>query len=197
MSTEWPCKGMTLVEVLVAIFILSILSVLCWQAVDGSQRIHDRARQLQKSNINILSLLDQLATDISNHALLASPYPDSSGQLSSPMQSILPESIQWDDSRLTVLQLDRAGQLNATSWHIQDKNIVRTSSPLEQNQARAPTVYRYGPITGWRIRPWIPRRGWMQLPDVPAGLRATGIEIVLDTEFQGKPVSYRKVVLLP
>ena len=39
-----PCRGFTLIEVLVALAIMAVMAVMSWQAIDGMTRTQERAR---------------------------------------------------------------------------------------------------------------------------------------------------------
>lgn len=187
-----PSDGFTLIEMLVTITLMSIVSLLAWQALDATGRSVTRAQDISNDSTAIVRTLDQISEDLARHALLESPYPDRSGQLRRPDSPSLPASITWSDNRLTILQHSRNGELIPVSWQITRNALVR-NTPSEQAQAALHDVTRLS------LKAWIVGRGWIEPAAIPAGLRASGLEISIEQtrENDAAPQTFRKVVMLP
>lgn len=185
-------NGFTLIEMLVTITLMSIVSLLAWQALDATGRSVIRSQDISTGSTALVRTLDQISADIASHALLEPPYPDRSGQLRRPDAPPLPASITWSDNRLTVLQRSRNGELTPVRWHIRHNSLTR-STPHEPEQTALRDVNRLS------LKAWIDGRGWIEPGAIPAGLRATGLEVIIEqTRGNGEAgLTFRKVVLLP
>ena len=73
-------RGFTLVELLVALTILALISVLSWRGMDGVIRARDAATAMQDRTLEINASLEQLAIDLRNSgpnkiSVMAGPEP--------------------------------------------------------------------------------------------------------------------------
>ena len=59
-----PARGFTLVEVMVALFVMSLLAVMAWQGVDGMVRARDASQQRLESTLRLNTALAQWQQDL-------------------------------------------------------------------------------------------------------------------------------------
>lgn len=192
-------EGFTLVEMLVALTIMALISLMSWRGLDAvlhaDEQLSRQARQTQA----LFHTLSQMGRDLELH-LPAAPRPvDPSGSM-----AVLPASIHWQaqGEGPAILMIERRAEAGAGTqqiqWRLQQGVLQRAIAP-------AGTVYplpELGPlqnvleqVTAWNVRIWIPARGWQSWPwPEQAGAAATGIELTVQLE--GQELPYRKVVML-
>jgi general secretion pathway protein J len=66
MSTKRKVSGFTLVEVLVALLIMSILSAMAWQGVDGMVRARDASQEAAERTLRLTTVMAQWEQDLSS-----------------------------------------------------------------------------------------------------------------------------------
>ena len=192
-------EGFTLVEMLVALTIMALISLMSWRGLDAvlhaDEQLSRQARQTQA----LFNTLSQMGRDLELH-LPAAPRPaDPSGAM-----AVLPASIHWQaqGEGPAILMIERRAEAGAGTqqiqWRLQQGVLQRAIAP-------AGTVYplpELGPlqnvleqVTAWNVRIWIPARGWQSWPwPEQSGAAATGIELTVQLE--GQELPYRKVVML-
>lgn len=191
-ATPKQQRGFTLIEVLVTMTLMSLVSLLAWQALDTTGRSITHAQEISNDSTAIVRTLDQIADDLVRHALLESPYPDRFGQMRKADAPALPPSITWSGNQLTILQLDHAGVLTPIYWKLEHGVLSRASS----SHAPEPAMKD---VARLNIAAWVRGRGWIDPADIPAGLRASGLEVMIEQHARGDQASppFRKVVMLP
>lgn len=59
-----PCRGFTLIEVLVALAIMAVMAVMSWQAIDGMTRAQERARAHADGTLALQAAFAQWHADL-------------------------------------------------------------------------------------------------------------------------------------
>lgn len=193
--------GFTLIEMLVTLALMALISILAWRALDQTERT---SRSLQVSANETLTLaraLDQIESDILSHAYFEPFRQTGSNDSGIALATTLPIALQWHDSTLTILRTDASGSLSRTSWLHANNGLQRVTGLLHAAGTAAATEdvsqTALSRIEGFSVRAWIPGHGWM-LPDAaPAGIRATGLEVIIRRSERNGAQVYRKVMLLP
>ena len=193
-------RGFTLIEMLVTLTLMALLSVLSWRALDVMERSYWQVRSSAQDTTAMSRILDQLQTDVSGYALLETPFPSASGQLLEFDAAALPAAIKWNGTTLSIIQARANGDLANIVWHKHGNQLQRFVSAgsghftmLPQDPSRA-LLHRVETFT---VLAWVPGRGWFDPQSVPAGLRATGLNIEIQRVHKGRTQTFRKVILLP
>lgn len=200
--------GFTLLEVLVSLLLLSLLSLISWRALDGVERGAERLDAVVDESRTIMRVLGQMSEDVIRHAdrdVLPEPPPT---QADDPNRSaVLPAGIQvlQSDTGRTVLSVIRSspaldGTWQRIVWRLDGTALQRgvgaagIARPLAQPVGSDAVLEG---VQGFRVRIWVPDRGWAMPEPGLGNTRATGLELTIDRPYRGRPATFRKVVLLP
>jgi len=192
--------GFTLLEVLIALTLMAVLSILSWRALDSTARSSEHLEASADDTMALLRALGQVETDISHHAgadvLPAQPPPHGPA----PLAAVLPPGISWDAARLSILRATHSGYWQEVVWTLAGDTLVRAAGapalslplpPAQESEAMLAGVRRF------TVRAWLPGQGWAQSVAGSAPLRAAGLEIAIVRHHGGVEETYRKVVALP
>lgn len=175
----WPAPGFTLVEVLVALLIMSVLAVMGWQGVDAMSRARVQTSAAAERTLRLGSLVAQWEADL--QALYDSP-----GQT----------ALDFNGAALSLVR--RAGNgVQVVVWSLREGRWRRWASPvLTDRAALAQTVERaqqlQGPepgqvllldgVAGWQLfyfrgQTWTNAQSTGDLAAVPTppGIPASGV----------------------
>jgi len=199
-------RGFTLLEVLIALSLMAVLSILSWRALDITASSSERLEASADDTLALLRVLGQIESDIGRHAgagiLSSPPQWDNRAEPPSPAARdlILPPGIRWSPEELTVLRYTHEGAWQEVVWHLAGGTLLRAagaparSLPLPPAQAGEAML---GGVGAFTVRAWLPGRGWSDAAPGEAPIAATGLEIAIERHRNGVNESYRKVVLLP
>jgi general secretion pathway protein J len=126
-------RGFTLVELLVALTIMAILSVLSWRGLDGMMRSQSQTRQYSDEVLVLQTGLAQWRTDLDTLAP------------ASQIQGLLPGPLDWNGQAMRLVRRSTppaAAGLQVVAWSRRDvdgtsqwlrwqSSIVRTRSELQ------------------------------------------------------------------
>ncbi len=193
-------QGFTLIEVLVALALMALLSIISWRALDLTERSSARLNASADDTLALVRVLGQIESDITRHAnhdILRSLAQPASAAATSAM---LPSGILWAMPVLTVARSAPNGAWQKVVW-AQDGNILRRavgpavhSLPLPDAGAGEVVLEQ---VKSFRVRGWVPGQGWSATSATNVQSLATGLEIVIERQHNGVDETYRKVVLLP
>ncbi|MBV6274015.1 prepilin-type N-terminal cleavage/methylation domain-containing protein [Alcaligenaceae bacterium CGII-47] len=186
-------QGFTLIEVLVALVLLSLLSVMSWRGLDAVDRAGSKLDARAEQVLALSRTLGQLERDI-----LLRAGPD-----------IVPSGILWSEhDGLSLVRSAGAGQWQQLRWYLQGDVLFRAAGtpsyrlPLPKADAGAVAVL-HG-VHAWAVRVWRPGQGWVN-PAVAADTSgagatpepiATGLEISIYRNDPARGSPYLKVVVL-
>ncbi|NYT86010.1 PulJ/GspJ family protein [Pollutimonas harenae] len=200
--------GFTLIEVLIALALMALLSIISWQALDVVQRSSERLNASTHDTLALARVLGQLEQDISQHATAgilpqsAQTHPPVTDPSSPdvPDSSLLPPGIHWSSPVLTILRSAHDGKWQQVIWGQLGQTLQRAvgpashTLPLPPAQASQEVLQQ---IKSFSVRAWIPGQGWTAPDTTISQLAATGLEITIVREHRQQTETYRKVVLLP
>ena len=109
--TRRRATGFTLVEVLVALFVMSLLAVMAWQGVDGMVRARDASQQRLEATLRLNTALAQWQQDL----------------LSVQQTPIVP-GLRFDGASLQLTRRTPGG-LQLVVWSLRDGRWLRWSAP--------------------------------------------------------------------
>jgi general secretion pathway protein J len=190
-------RGFTLIEVLIALALMALLSILSWQALDVTARSSENLNASAEDTLALLRTLGQLETDIRRHAgddvLLGEAARARSGVK-------LPGGIYWNEASLTIIRSAQEGTWKHVSWHMDEGELRRAEGAPGQvfplpTAGAGQTVLKE--VSTFQVRGWIPGLGWSALDTTESRRPATGLEVTIERKYKGVPETYRKVVLLP
>lgn len=200
MPTVVKQQGFTLIEVLVALALMAVLSIVSWQALDMVERSSDRLNASADDTLALVRVLGQIESDLSHHAnsdILPSP---SQVTPAATLDTMLPAGIQWTAPVLTVVRSARDGAWQRVAWGQDGNTLRRAVGPAAQTlplpQARSSDVV-LDHVKNFSVRAWIPGQGWSMPNEAGTQSKATGLEIMIERMHHGASEVYRKVVLLP
>lgn len=190
-------QGFTLLEVMVALALMALLSIISWQALDMLERSRERLNANTDDTMALVRVLGQIESDISRHAGSDTlPLSRQSG----PSGVMLPAGIHWVSPVLTVVRSAYNGAWQQVVWSKDGNTLRRAAGPavrtLPLPEARAGDIM-LDQVQSFTVRAWIPGQGWSAPNETTAQTAATGLEIVIERQHQGVSEAYRKVVLLP
>jgi general secretion pathway protein J len=189
--------GFTLIEVLVAIALMALVSIMAWRGLDQVSRTRGRLDEQAQDNDRVVRVLGQVERDL-EQAYVGAPRP-------APPTGALPGGIQVrKGSGAPLLEIVRAapgapGQWQRVVWQLRPDGLWRyvgaagNRYPLPDPQAGALVMPG---VTALQLRAWVPGSGWANLPaDLPR--TATGLDFALARQWQGSEQRLNRIVLLP
>lgn len=192
-------RGFTLVEVLIALALMALLSILSWQALDVTARSNEQLNASADDTLALVRVLGQIESDISRHAD-EGILPSAGSAAPSANGVMLPAGIRWTDPVLTVVRSANNGTWQQVAW-VKAGDTLRRAVGLAANVLPLPET---GPgevvleqVQGFVVRAWIPGQGWSSLNSTETRIAATGLEVVIERRHGDIDEAYRKVVLLP
>ena len=206
-------RGFTLIEVLVAVALMAIVSVMSWRGLDSVIRARDHVAGEAQRDDALLRVLGQLATDVRMRAPDAvvtggtAAHTDGAAARADSAAEVLPPALRLDgEGGLMYLDIVR-GPAEAGAWHRvrwwRDGSVLRRAVapasdafPLPEPVAQAGAAVLDG-VSDFAMQAWIPGQGWTPLPAPPSAPAATGLAFVVQTGEAGATQTYRRVVALP
>jgi general secretion pathway protein J len=110
-----PARGFTLVEVLVALFVMALLAAMAWQGVDSMLRARDAGQARVERTLRLTTVLAQWEQDL--HALHSN--------------TVLPSSLAFDGASLRLVR-DVDEGLQLVVWAVREGRWQRWASPVAQ-----------------------------------------------------------------
>ncbi|THF60446.1 PulJ/GspJ family protein [Pseudothauera rhizosphaerae] len=218
--------GFSLIEVMIAIMIMALLSLIAWRGLDSMSRADTRLQMRTEESVRLMRALQQIERDLSWRTTVELPSPaaeaaasqeDGNGGEEAPRGrraavpvSLLPAGM---DARRTnqvpfAIELVRAapaapGQWQRVQWWVQGGTLYRAAGdPAAAYPLPAPrTADRIAALDGvasFEVRAWEPGQGWRRLPAAGrARAAARGLEVTLGLRRSEGPVmQYRRVIPL-
>lgn len=220
---QHPQPGFTLIEVMIAIVIMAVLSLIAWRGLDSMSRANVQLQARTEETARLMRALQQIerdltwrtTTELPSAAIDALPKDGTAptaprgGTPQMPV-SLLPAGM--DARRLNqtpfLIELVRAapaapGSWQRVQWWLQSGTLYRAAGPAVSGYPLpapqpADRVAVLEDIASFEVRAWEPEQGWRPLP--AAGLArapASGLEITLGARRGTGPVmQYRRVIAL-
>lgn len=205
--------GFTLIEVLVAVTLMAVVSVISWRGLDSIAALRERLAEDAAQTDRLLSMLGQLerdlamrAPDVALRAAMVAPLPD--GKMAVPARS-LPLSVAVTRTtgtsptlRLEIIRTDPAGvgALQQVVWWLQDGSLRRAGgAPTAEYPLAEPGagVEVMPDVTTFRIRGWIDGQGWADLPRPPdVTTQVNGLDVIIRRGNGESSETFNRVVSL-
>jgi general secretion pathway protein J len=200
-------RGFTLLELLVAISVLSVVSVIAWRGLDSLVATRERLEPEVDETRAMLVAFGQMERDLSQVV-----NPDFLGLASSPL-NVRPAdgAMMIEVARVAAAVPDRATEVQTVYYRVVDGTLVRQATPplpyfQPSNSEAIESARLMGNVLSMDVRVWRTGVGWTPpgestegtaAPGVPApagrNQPAPGIEVPL-TRTDGR--TYRRVFLV-
>ncbi len=176
-------RGFTLIEVMVAILLMAIVSLIAWRGLDSVTRSDTHLQESAEQHAQLMRALNQLQRDFALRAtteLAEPPTPDEQTPASRPEWPAV--SVRSSESSPLQLELVRAaaaqdGNVQRVNWWVKNGTLYRASAaPRSRYPLPAPKdgVAVLGELEQFDVRVWRADHGWSRLTgnreENPAGL---------------------------
>jgi len=189
-------QGFTLIEVLIAIALMALVSLLSWKGLERVSSARDWLGEQAADQAVVLRTLGQVERDL-NRAYVGAPAGNTA-------VTLLPPGIQVAQSSGSVLlDILRAtpdgGLWQRIVWRLRPDGLWRYSgAPAASYPLPEPAegALLMPGATALGVRAWVPGRGWID-PLRTDNARASGLEVAIERPGRGQPERYTRIVVLP
>ena len=219
-----PCgyqPGFTLIEVMIAIVILAVLSLIAWRGLDSMGRANTQLQLRTEEAERLMHALQQIERDLAWRTTIELPsaVADAASQEKEPAVPepqrvpgvadpvfLLPTGMEVRRLNQTpfLIEFVRAappGRWQRVQWWLQSGTLYRAAGsavaayPIPAPQAADRVAVLEG-IASFEVRAWEPEQGWRRLPaTVQARRAASGLELILGVRRSAGPaMQYRRVL---
>ena len=188
--------GFTLIEVMVAIMLRAVVSLIAWRGLDSVTRADQHLQASTEQTEVLLRALNQMQRDISLRAsveLTAPDAPQDTGLAAITVRSSDSKGFRLDVIRSAPVAGDG---LQRVRWWLKGDALYRAAAPTRDRYplpaAKDGLVVLTG-VSDLQVRVWEPDKGWRQL----SGNRREdplGLEISLVRQTPQGVETYRQVV---
>ncbi|ETK17594.1 putative type II secretion pathway protein J/W [Pseudomonas sp. FH4] len=177
-------QGFTLIEVMVAIMLMAVVSLIAWRGLDSVTRADAHLQASTEQTQALLRALNQLQLDVSLRAGVELAPPPTADQ--PPAADALPAvTVRSSDSKGFRLELIRSAPppgdgLQRVRWWLKGDTLYRAAAPARDRYplpAPKEAVAVLSQVSDLQVRVWDNDKGWRQLSgnrrSHPAGLEIT------------------------
>ncbi len=191
-------QGFTLIEVMVAIMLMAVVSVIAWRGLDSVTRADQHLQASSEQTEALLRALNQMQRDISLRASVELNAPKDNTEQTKGLAAV---TVRSSDSKGFGLEVIRSapvagGGLQRVRWWLKGDNLYRAAAPARDRfplPAAKDGVVVLAGVRDLQVRVWELDKGWRQL----SGNRREdplGMEISLVRETPQGVERYRQVV---
>lgn len=193
--------GFTLIEVMVAILLMAVVSLIAWRGLDSVTRADSHLQASGEQSDSLLRALNQLQRDVEMRAGIELTEPKKVGVDDEPLTAPPAVTVRSSDSkgfRLDVIRTaaDQPGALQRVRWWVKGDTLYRAVAEARSRYPLpAPTagVAVLDGVSDVQVRVWEVDKGWRQL----SGNRREdplGLEIRLSRDTAQGVEKYRQVI---
>ncbi|MHC8371810.1 prepilin-type N-terminal cleavage/methylation domain-containing protein [Pseudomonas sp. MDT1-85] len=194
-------QGFTLIEVMVAIMLMAVVSLIAWRGLDSVTRADAHLQASTEQTEALLRALNQLERDVTMRASIELSEPAKPGvddEPSSAPPALTVRSTDGKGFRLDVIRVapNQNGELQRVRWWLKGDTLYRAQAPSRSHYPLpAPTdgVAVLNDVSEAALRVWERDKGWRKL----SGNRREnplGIEISLTRQTPQGVEQYRQVL---
>ncbi|WP_421534604.1 type II secretion system protein GspJ [Pseudomonas marginalis] len=194
-------QGFTLIEVMVAIMLMAVVSVIAWRGLDSVTRADQHLQASSEQTEVLLRTLNQLQRDISLRASVELNAPEPSKNSAEKLDGLAAITVRSSDSKGFRLDIIRSAPvagdgLQRVRWWLKGDSLYRAAAPARDRYplpAAKDGVVVLSGVRDLQVRVWEADKGWRQL----SGNRREdplGLEISLVRETPQGVERYRQVV---
>ncbi|MGK9418658.1 type II secretion system protein GspJ [Pseudomonas cedrina] len=189
-------QGFTLIEVMVAIMLMALVSLIAWRGLDSVTRADQHLQASTEQTEVLLRALNQMQRDISLRASVELTAPDAPSD-----EGLAAVTVRSSDSKGFRLDVIRSAPvagdgLQRVRWWLKGDSLYRAAAPARDRYplpaAKDGVVVLTG-VSDVQVRVWEADKGWRQL----SGNRRedpTGLEIKLVRQTPQGVERYRQVM---
>ena len=181
-------RGFTLLELLVAITVLALVSLIAWRGLDTLVMTRERLQPESERTRALLTTLGQLDRDV---AAAANPLFIGSREPTVRLRTEASGAAAIEILRIAPAQPDGITRVQTVVWRLLDGALVRQAGPAQAELGPVAadqwqSAALIGGLRALRARAWQVGSGWTEAGNLPAapvgGAPATppGIEVVLE-----------------
>lgn len=204
--------GFTLIEVMVAILIMAIISVISWRGLDSITQASERIDDGAQASAALLNAIRQFERDVAWRAdgeMAVSRQTGPGGSTASRNMTLLPISLIVERQARVPWRMEivrsmagQPGNWQRVQWWQEGETLYRNAGPgsahfplpLPQEQNRVAVLDN---ILRVNLRAWQPGQGWTNLPSSQRSREtAQGLELQLALRTANGDLDYRRVLLL-
>ncbi|ETK18877.1 MULTISPECIES: type II secretion system protein GspJ [Pseudomonas] len=194
-------QGFTLIEVMVAIMLMAVVSLIAWRGLDSVTRADQHLQASSEQTEVLLRALNQMQRDISLRASVELVATDMAQDQTPKTEGLAAVTVRSSDSkgfRLDVIRsAPMAGDgLQRVRWWLKGDSLYRAAAPARDRYplpaAKDGVVVLTG-VSDLQVRVWDADKGWRQL----SGNRREdplGLEISLVRQTPQGVEKYRQVL---
>ncbi|MFF7399201.1 type II secretion system protein J [Achromobacter sp. NPDC008082] len=192
--------GFTLIEVLVALALMALVSLLAWRGLASVSNARDWIEQQAEDTDAIVRTLGQMARDV--ELSYTGPSFDSPGKDALALTSglrLLRRTSGGQTLELLRPDADGNGLWQRVQWQVRADGLWRASGPAAPRSPLPAAVNGVLLLPGVRVlsvRAWVPGSGWVDV-NASFGAAPTGIEITLERGAAAAPQRYTRILELP
>lgn len=192
--------GFTLIEVLVALALMALVSLMAWRGLAGVSGARDRIEAQAEDTDAIVRTLGQMARDV--ELSYSGPPFDSAGQDALALTSglrLLRRAAGGQTLEVLRPDPDGNGLWQRVQWQIRPDGLWRAGGP---SAPRSPLpsvdsgVLLLPDVRKLTLRAWVPGVGWANT-DTSFAAAPTGLEITLERGPADSGQRYTRVLELP
>ncbi|WP_426236435.1 prepilin-type N-terminal cleavage/methylation domain-containing protein [Pseudomonas sp. TWP3-2] len=194
-------RGFTLIEVMVAILLMAVVSLIAWRGLDSVTRADGHLQASGEQSDSLLRAMNQLQRDVEMRAGIELSEPRKAGVDDEPSTAPPAITVRSSDSagfRLDIIRsaADQPGALQRVRWWLKGDTLYRAVAPSRSRYPLpAPTagVAVLNEVSDAQVRIWETDKGWRQL----SGNRREdplGLEIRLTRQTAQGVEKYRQVM---
>ncbi|MCO8314145.1 PulJ/GspJ family protein [Pseudomonas mandelii] len=194
-------QGFTLIEVMVAIMLMAVVSLIAWRGLDSVTRADAHLQASTEQTEALLRALNQLERDVAMRASIELSEPAKPGvddEPSSAPPALIVRSTDGQGFRLDVIRVapNHNSELQRVRWWLKGDTLYRAQAPSRSHYPLpAPTggVAVLNDVSEAALRVWEVDKGWRKL----SGNRREnplGIEISLKRQTPQGVERYRQVL---
>ncbi|MDG6398970.1 prepilin-type N-terminal cleavage/methylation domain-containing protein [Pseudomonas quasicaspiana] len=193
-------KGFTLIEVMVAIMLMAVVSLIAWRGLDSVTRADAHLRDSSEQTQQLLRALNQLERDVALRAgieLLEPPGPETNDEPSSAPAAVTVRGADSKGLRLDVIRTaaNQEGGLQRIRWWLKGDTLYRAQADASSRfplPAPGAGVAVLTQVSELQLRVWEDGKGWRMLTGTRQENPA-GIEIRLARQTPQGVERYRQV----
>jgi len=188
--------GFTLIEVMIAILLMAVVSLIAWRGLDSVSRADRHVREASEDQQAILRVFQQLERDLALRATVELVEPTLPGR-EPPGKPLLP-AVRARADRLELVRSSAVSGsgLQRVRWYVRGGTLYRAAAPLRERFALpAPkvAVAVLDNVSAFDLRSWQAKGGW-RAPASEADDNPIGLEVRLTRRGPQGEERYRQVL---
>ncbi|PYC16250.1 PulJ/GspJ family protein [Pseudomonas mosselii] len=188
--------GFTLIEVMIAIVLMAVVSLIAWRGLDSVSRADRHVREASEDQQAILRVFQQLERDLALRATVELVEPPLPGR-EAPGKPLLP-AVRARADRLELVRSGAASSsgLQRVRWYVRGTTLYRAAAPLREHfplPAPKAAVAVLDNVSGFDLRSWQAKGAWRS-PSSEADDNPAGLEVRLTRRGPQGDERYRQVL---